>query len=172
MIETERLILRPHRLDDFEALHAIWTEPDVVRHITGRPSTRAESWDRLSRYAGQWALLGHGFLAAEEKASGAYVGDIGIGRFERGLGPDFDDFDEAGWILGPAAQGKGFATEAMTAILAWFAREKGPRRTVCIVSPENAASIRVAGKLGYRPFADRIFPGTEDDMVRLFERIP
>lgn len=172
MIETDHLILRHHRLDDFDTLHAIWSDPEVVRFISGKPSTHNESWGRLNRYAGHWALLGYGLFATVEKATGAYVGDIGIARYERGLGDDFDPFDEAGWVLAPTAHGKGYATEAMVAIHAWHLSKFGPRRTVCIVSPEHVGSVRVAEKLGYRPFADRLFPGTEDDIVRLFERVP
>lgn len=172
MIETERLLLRQHTLDDFDTMHAIWSDPEVVRFISAKPSTRAETWNRLNRNAGHWALLGYGLFATIEKASGSHVGDIGVARFERGLGENFDPFDEAGWVLTLAAQGKGYATEAMAAIQDWHSEKFGPRRTVCIISPEHRGSLRVAEKLGYRQFGEQPFPGTEDDIVHLFERLP
>lgn len=170
MIETERLVLRPHNLEDFDTLHAIWSDADVVRHISGKPSTRSESWSRLHRYAGHWSLLGYGYFAVTLKTTGAYFGDVGMARFERGLGADFDAFDEAGWVLASDSHGKGYATEAVTAVHDWYRNMFGLRRTVCIVSPANHGSVRVAEKAGYRPFTDRIFPGT-DETVTLFERL-
>ncbi|MBZ4138412.1 GNAT family N-acetyltransferase, partial [Escherichia fergusonii] len=71
------LILRAHRLDDFEALHSLWTQPAVYEFISGKPSTREASWGRLLKYAGLWTLNGYGFWAVEDKATGRYVGDIG-----------------------------------------------------------------------------------------------
>ena len=46
-VETERLILRPHALDDYEPAYAMWSDPEVVRFIGGRPATREEVWHRL-----------------------------------------------------------------------------------------------------------------------------
>jgi RimJ/RimL family protein N-acetyltransferase len=76
-IETHRLILREHTLEDFDALHAMWSEPAVCRHIIGRPSTREEAWSRLLRYSGHWRLLGYGYWAVEERVTGDFVGEMG-----------------------------------------------------------------------------------------------
>ena len=171
MIETERLILRLPVLDDLDDIQAVYGDANVMRYITGRASTRMESLSRLLRTVGHWQLFGYGFLAVFEKATGRYLGDAGLGRFERGLGDDFDPFDETGWVFGPWAHGHGFAIEAMTATHDWHRRTLGPRRTVCIISPEHDRSIRVAEKLGYKPFGSFTFPDT-DDTVTLFERQP
>ena len=80
--ETERLILSAHGLEDFDDVARLWAEPDVTRFIGGRPSTAEESWARLLRYAGAWALLGYGFWAFRDKATGAYLGEDDIVRFE------------------------------------------------------------------------------------------
>ena len=74
LIETGRLRPRPHRRDDFAALHAPWRDPAIHTHITGRPSTPEESWARLLRYAGHWQLMGFGYWAIEEKASADFIG--------------------------------------------------------------------------------------------------
>src|SRR5690242_21259683 len=69
-LETARLRLRAHRPDDFAACRAIWSDPEIVRHIGGKPSTGEEAWRRLLTYAGLWRLLGFGYWAIEERASG------------------------------------------------------------------------------------------------------
>ena len=64
-----------------------------------------------------------------------------------------DGTPEIGWVLAPWSHGKGFATEAGGAAVAWGDQELGAVRTVCIIEPEHAASIRVAEKCDYRKFA-------------------
>ncbi len=131
----------------------MWADPVVVRHISGRPSTAEESWRRLLRYAGLWPLLGFGYWAVEERATGQYIGDVGLADFHRDMVPPLGDMPEAGWVLASRAHGKGFATEALGAVLAWTDRELARRTTACIIDPENKASIRVATKCGYVEFA-------------------
>jgi len=170
MIETERLILRQHRLDDYEAALAMYSNPKVVAHIgDGKPGAAQDVWHRILRCVGHWQLLGFGIFAIEEKASGRFVGETGLADFHRGLGEDFDPFPEAAWIMAVEAMGKGYASEAARAAHDWHDRNRGPRRTVCIVDADNLASIRVAEKLGYRPTGPRPFRGGE---VLGFERVP
>ena len=51
VIETQRTILRAHRLEDFDAYAAMWADPVVTRFIGGKPRTREESWMRFLRHA-------------------------------------------------------------------------------------------------------------------------
>lgn len=148
-LQTERLILRPHRAGDFEASAGMWADADVVRHIGGQPSTRAESWMRMLRYPGLWALLGYGYWAIEERTSGRFAGEAGLADFKREMSPSIEGVPEAGWALHPDFHGRGLATEALGAILAWTDAQLDAPRTCCIIDPGNAASIRVARKLGF-----------------------
>jgi RimJ/RimL family protein N-acetyltransferase len=150
ILESERLILRAHRLDDFEALAAMWADPLITRHIGGRPFTEEESWSRLLRYAGHWHLLRFGYWVIEEKASGAFAGEIGFANYKRGLEPTLDGMPEMGWALASRVHGKGYATEAGQTVLTWGDANLGAPRTACIIHPMNALSIRVAEKCGYR----------------------
>ena len=111
VLETPRLRLRPHRVEDFEALANLWADPAVTRFI-GKPSTREESWARLLRYGGLWPLLGFGYWAVEDRETGAYLGDVGFADFHRALDPAPPALPEIGWVLAPAAHGRGLATEA------------------------------------------------------------
>ncbi|MCG8442073.1 MAG: GNAT family N-acetyltransferase [Caulobacterales bacterium] len=148
-LATERLILRGHRAGDLDACARMWADLSVVQHIGGRPSTRDETWRRMLGNVGLWPMLGYGYWALEERASGAFVGDIGFADFERDITPSIAGAPEAGWVLTPSAQGRGYATEALRAALAWADDALRAARTVCIINPDNAASIRVARKCGY-----------------------
>jgi RimJ/RimL family protein N-acetyltransferase len=152
IIETERLILRGHRIEDFNDCAAIWSMPEVVRYIGGKPLTSEDVWARLLRYAGHWQWMGFGFWAVEEKATGAFVGDAGFAEFKREIEPSVLGVPESGWVLAPHAQGKGYATEAVRAVIAWGDRHFGAARTVCLIHPENLRSLRVAEKCGYKEF--------------------
>ena len=148
-LETERLRLRGHRPDDLDACAAIWAHPAVVRYTTGKPQPREEVWWRILRYIGGWALLGYGFWAVEEKSTGTFIGEIGFGNFKRDLDPPFGNAPEIGWILDPRFHGKGYGTEAARAVIAWGDEHFGLARTVCLIQPENQASLRIAAKCGY-----------------------
>jgi RimJ/RimL family protein N-acetyltransferase len=150
VIETERLLLRGHRLADFADIAAMWRDPLVYRYISGKPATESESWARLLPYAGHWTLLGFGYWLVEEKAAGRFVGEVGFADFKREIEPSLKDMPEIGWVLAASMHGKGYATEAIGAALAWGDAHFGANRTACIVDPENGASLRLAAKFGYR----------------------
>jgi RimJ/RimL family protein N-acetyltransferase len=159
VIETERLRLRGHELTDYEDACALWADPVVVRHIGGKTFTAEEVWHRLLRYRGLWALLGYGYWAVEEKSTQQFIGDIGFADFKRELTPSFDGAPEMGWILSPLAHGKGYATEAVMAALAWTETHVPATRYVCMIDPENLASISVAGKAGFSEYARTTYKG-------------
>ena len=167
MIETERLLVRPHRAEDFEACYAMWQDPAVVKYISGTPSTEAEAWARFLGYFGRWQVMGYGLFALFEKSSGQFIGEVGYSDFRRGLGSDFDPYHEAAWILAPAGHGKGYAWEAMNAAQKWLDEKFSPDKTVCIISPGNIPSIRLAEKLGFRSTRKAEY---QQNRVRLFER--
>ncbi len=112
-------------------------------------------------------MMGYGYFAMCDRESGQYLGDVGIANHKRGLHPDFDDAPETGWVLSPTAFGKGYATEAMMAVLDWFEGAHGKCRTVCMIETPHAVSKNVASKLGYTPFAEVMIG---DDPITLLER--
>lgn len=167
ILTTERLTLRPHTRDDFADSWAMWAEPAVVRHIGGTPSTREEAWSRLLRYVGHWHVQGFGYWCLRETQSGRFVGEAGFADFKRDMVPSIAGMPEAGWALASWAHGQGYAVEALRCILAWGDANLAAARTVCLIDPANAPSIRLAGKLGYSEFARGRYK--EKDSV-LYER--
>ncbi len=77
-IETARLVMRPHRVDDFDASAAMGTDPDVVRHVSGVPSTREQSWSRVLRNRGDWTLLNYGCWVGGERETVEFVGEAAL----------------------------------------------------------------------------------------------
>ncbi|HEY7982007.1 MAG TPA: GNAT family N-acetyltransferase [Candidatus Eremiobacteraceae bacterium] len=158
-IESARLKLRGHRLDDLDDCIAMWSDPIVTRFIGGTPSTAQRTWMRLLGYAGHWSLMGFGYWAIEEKATGRFVGEVGFADFKRDIASSMQNVPELGWALAPRFHGKGFATEAVRAALAWGDVHLKSARSVCMISCENIQSNRVAEKCGYREFERTQFNG-------------
>jgi RimJ/RimL family protein N-acetyltransferase len=160
-LDTERLTLRGHTLADFDECAAMWADPLVTRYIGGRPSTGEEVWARVLRYAGLWALLGYGYWVVRERESGRFVGEVGFADFRREVTPSLEGAPEAGWVLAPWSHGRGFATEAVRALVSWGDAHLAASRTVCLIAPENTASIRVAEKCGFREHARATYKGED-----------
>jgi len=137
--------------------------------FVGGAYDRQENWSRLLRYIGHWDILGYGLLAVEELETGRYVGDLGVAQFERGLGEDFDNSPEAGWLIAESASGHGYATEGVAAVMEWYERVFGRSRFVCMIDPANERSLRVAAKIGFRPYREALNRGHP---VLLHERMP
>ena len=147
-INTPRLTLRAMRPEDFGRFAQIWACPEVVAHISGTPRSKAQSWDAFLRNAGHWQLKGFGQWAVQPHGAREMAGQAGFFFGSRGLGDDFDLYPEAGWVLAPEVQGRGLGRDAVQAAHDWFDRVIAGR-TVCIITPDNEASLRIAETMGY-----------------------
>jgi len=150
VLETERLKMRGHCIEDFSHSAAMWADPEVTRHIRDNPFTEEETWTRFLRYVGHWVLLGFGYWVVEERDTGRFVGEVGFADYRRDLQPSLTGVPEVGWVLASHAHGRGYATEAVRRVTAWGDAHFGAIRTACIIDPGNLSSIRVAVKCGYR----------------------
>jgi RimJ/RimL family protein N-acetyltransferase len=166
---TDRLELWCPRASDREELYAVVTTGDTARFL-GKQPDRADFFNRFLRGAGSWQLYGYGLFLLRQRGSPEIVGNCGVFHSLRGLGEDFDDQPEVGWILRHDQTGQGLAGEAMRATLEWFHEAHGPQRLVCMIAPENTSSVRLAEKLGFTPLRETELP--DGDAVRLFERLP
>src|ERR1019366_5504821 len=147
VIETERLILRGHRKEDFRDC--------------------AEMWARLLRYVGHWEWMGYGFWAIEEKATGAFAGELGFAEVKREMEHPIQGVPEIGWVLAPRTHGQGYATEAVRAVVVWGDRHFDSARTVCLIHPDNLRSVHVAEKCGYKELERTTYKGQP---ALIFER--
>jgi RimJ/RimL family protein N-acetyltransferase len=159
VVETVRLRLRAHLLEDFADCAAMWADPIVTRFIGGKPFSEEDAWSRFLRHIGHWSMMGFGYWVAEEKDTGSFIGELGFADFKRDIQPSLKGTPEMGWALVSKVHGKGYATEAVRAALAWGDAHFGSGRTVCIIHPENLASIRVAEKCGYKEFQRSTYKG-------------
>jgi RimJ/RimL family protein N-acetyltransferase len=164
MIETERLTLTKPTLADFDDSYAMSSDAVVTEFIGGKPASREDAWNKLLRNIGHWTSYDYGIFTVREKASGIFVGEVGLAHFSRGLGEAFDPFPEAAWVLATSAHGKGYAKEAVAATHAWMDQSWKPQRTVCIIHPDNRASIQVAETLGYAGFGETEYRGARPMM--------
>ena len=169
ILHTERLILRGGTLADFPSFAEMWTDPIVTRFVAGKPQTEEESWARFLRNAGHWGLLGKGFWMLELKDTGEMIGQAGYVEGKRAMVPSIRGVPEIGWSLKTSAHGKGYATEAALAALAWGEKKFGRVRNVCIIDVGNEPSMRVAERLGFKAALDTPY---HDATVRLFQRDP
>lgn len=144
-LTTERLTLRPWRDDDADAFAAMNADPVVMAHYPA-PQTRAESDASFGRVREHFADRGFGVWATEERATGAFVGFVGLSvpRFEAHFTPCV----EIGWRLVPGAWGRGYATEGARASLAFGFGTLGLAEIVAMTRPDNARSIAVMHRLG------------------------
>ena len=152
-INTSTVTLRGMRREDFPRFAEIWETQEVVAHITGVPRARALSWDSFLRNAGHWQIAGFGQWGIQVHGQPDIAGHTGFFFGSRGLGDDFDPYPEAGWVLAPEYQGKGYGRDAASAAHDWFDRIVAGR-TVCMIAPENETSLRVAERLGYTPLRE------------------
>ncbi|GKV55243.1 N-acetyltransferase [Sporosarcina sp. NCCP-2222] len=129
-IETERLLLA-----------ACTEESTAEASVTGY-DVRPHIYEHLSALRKDPSLLGWGAWFVTCKKTGEVIGDIGFkGR------PDAKGIVEAGYGMSPAAQGKGFATEAVHAVIQWAFSSPAVKQIIAECHAENLASIRVLEKL-------------------------
>jgi RimJ/RimL family protein N-acetyltransferase len=140
-LETDRLILRWFREDDFPGYVAIATDPEAMKFIGG-PQTQLEAWRAMAAHIGHWYFFGYGVFAVEEKLTGKMIGRIGFMN-----PPGWPGF-ELGWTLARASWGKGYATEGARRALAYAFTELDRDHVISCIAPTNISSIRVAERLG------------------------
>ena len=142
VLETERLLLRLPRIEDFERFAEMFA--DESSHHIGGPLHRHEAWRRFLQMPGAWVLQGYAMFSVVEKATGNWVGHAGPWQ------PDGWPGTEVGYTFHPDARGKGYATEACTAAMDYAFEVLGWTDVIHSIAPTNAASQAVAMRLGSR----------------------
>lgn len=141
ILETPRLIVRRWIADDAEALHAICSDPNVMRYVgDGTPWSREKTRQFIEDAVATEQTHGYCRWPLVVKDAGLLAGFCGFIPAEQGA--------EMGWRLASQFWGRGLATEAAEAVLKFGADSLGFRRVTATVHCENRASLRVAEKLG------------------------
>lgn len=145
-LETKRLILKKHKLSDFDNLLALRSDPDVMKYI-GDGSIHTEEQIRrfLTMTIPYQEKHGIGFCAAFEKASGNFIGQAGL--FHIGYLDTQPDIEIA-YRLHKKFWGKGYATELVKALIQWGFQYLSVNKLIAAAHPENMASQKVLKKAG------------------------
>ena len=154
-LETDRLTLRAPKLSDFER----WAEffaTERARYERGIMA-RDAAWRVWASDVALWQLRGYGPFGIDDRATGAYLGEVGIYQPDGYPGP------ELGWFVVPEAEGKGIAAEAARAVMLWARRNFGWDELINIIDPNNDRSIALGLRLGGVIDPDR--PGEDPDDV-------
>jgi len=151
---TERLLLRPYRRDDLDALLDLFGRADVSRYLLWEPMDLEAATALLGRRltGSRIAKEGDGILlVVTEQATDRFVGEVML-RLTSAASRQ----GEIGWSIHPDLQGRGYATEAAGEMLRLGFEGLGLHRIVADSDPRNAASIKVMEKLGMRREAHHV----------------
>lgn len=158
VLTTERLVLRQIGADDLDPHMALLNTPAVMEHLGGVQPRSVIAAKHAASRAG-FASEGFGFMMMEERDSGELVGHCGLRRVAHPLAPNPHDF-EIGWVVREDRWRRGYAHEAMRAVVDWgFTRFAAPQ-IVALTVERNVGSWRLMEKLGMarRPDLDFIDP--------------
>jgi RimJ/RimL family protein N-acetyltransferase len=157
ILETERLTLVPCADEHLSGLNAMNSDPEVMRYISGRAETLAETQMMIGRVKARWAKWGYSWWTFIERQSGEIVGAGCIQNLRRGGNePDADCPLEIGWRVRRDKWGQGIATEAARTMADFAFAQLHAEVLYAVCVPENGASSAVMLKLGmhYRGLED------------------
>jgi len=140
-IETDRLILRVPRIEDFDGFADMIGDEETARYIGGHMG-RAAAWRKFLQMPGAWLVQGFGMFSVIAKDSGDYLGQAGPWQPEGWPG------HEVGWSFRRSAWGRGYATEAATAAIDWAFEHLRWDDVIHCIDPANTASQALARRLG------------------------
>ena len=167
--ETDRLILRTIEEGDAIEQDRLLNTPSVMARLGGVKELH-EIEAKHAKAMAMYAREGFSFLFMIEKASGEMVGHCGIKRVDNPLAPNVGDH-EIGWLVREDRWRRGYAEEAMRAVLDWaFTRIHAPH-VVALTSEANAGSWKLMQKLGMvrredLDFADPGFPAEDNPTIQ------
>ena len=152
-IEASRLFMKPLQLQDAQEVYAYRSHPAVTRYQSWRPVREEDVEAFILKYGknnmgvvDSWCQLG-----VHKKATQELIGDVGM-HF---LAPDGQQV-ELGFTISPKHQRRGYASEAVEALLSFLFGSLNKHRVVASVDPSNAASIALLEKMGMRKQAFHI----------------
>ena len=156
-LETKRLGLKPVSMDDFEAIAALRADPEVMRYLgdgTTWPKEKVRDWIQAAE--GYFEKYGLDFFSVFEKSTGAFIGQAGLFHLQF---KTEQTLIELAYRFHQSAWGKGYATEAPQALIAYGFEELNLPKIVVMHHPDNLASKCVIEKLGFHYIKDKKHQG-------------
>jgi RimJ/RimL family protein N-acetyltransferase len=169
ILRSKRLELRVPQSGDLPDLVKLVAADETRRFLARAQPSEAGQFERLLRNVGGWTLYGYGNFAVRWQGQETLIASCGVFHSWRGFGRGMDNVPEAGWIVRHDQWGQGIASEAMSAILAWFDAAHGPRRIAAMIAEGNAPSHKLAHALGFLAYGKQVFEGAPQI---LYERLP
>lgn len=166
VLATERLILRQIREDDLDLHMALLNTPAVMEYLGGvQPRSVIAAKHEASRKG--FIAHGFGFMIMEERGSGEMVGHCGLRHVAHPLAPNPEDF-EIGWLVREDRWRRGYAMEAMQAVVDWGFGVIGAPLLVALTCEANVGSWRLMERLGMERRADLDFrdPAEPDPIIQ------
>jgi RimJ/RimL family protein N-acetyltransferase len=143
VMRTERLALRACTGADGAFLAQLYADPDVARFVGGDRLTPRAAQQQADKFSSVWDAHGYGQSILLDHVDGRPVGRVGLHPW-----PEWGEL-ELGWVLARRSQGQGLASEAARAWLDWARRSRVASYLTAVIHPDNAASIRLAERLGF-----------------------
>lgn len=169
VIETDRLVLRRIEEGDAAEHYRVLNTPAMMEHLGGQLELH-EIEAKHAKAMASFAREGFGFMLLVEKATGELVGNCGLKRVDHPNARNRDDF-EIGWVIRDDRWRRGYAAEAMRAVVEWaFATHQAPH-LVALTSQRNEPSWRLMEKLGMQrrrdlDFADPAYPAQDNPTIQ------
>ncbi len=149
-LETERLILRPLKLDDADRLFLLDSNSEVMKYIGVKPLTEVkESVEVIQRIQKQYTENEIGRFAVIEKASDLLIGWCGLKFLTEEIN-GFNNVYDLGYRFLPEFWGKGYAQESAKAWLDFGFNEMNLKTIYACAHSENIASNTILKKLGFQ----------------------
>ena len=141
-VETERLILRCFKEEDWSDLHQLYSDPLCTEYTIARALTKGESWRTMATMIGHWQIRGYGPYALEDKTTGKVMGPVGLWY------PNDWPEPEIKWALSRAYWGLGYASEAARQVKKIAAEYLPEISLISLIYPDNQPSIELAKAIG------------------------
>jgi RimJ/RimL family protein N-acetyltransferase len=155
-IITDRLIIRPTNIDDYDDCCKLMGDADVMKYIGGEIVDPEHVWLKILHRKGHWDYFGYGCFTIRDKVTNEFYGEIGISHFKRPIAAPYSpQFVEASWTMAPSAQGKGIGKEALYGLVEWDEKHNITKSDwLAIIEPPNKRSSGLAQKVGFELAAE------------------
>jgi len=167
ILHTDRLILREILPEDEDGLYELDTDPLVHRYLGNRPVTsRAQICEVIAFIRHQYHENGIGRWAVLEQDSRQFIGWAGLKKVKEPL-LTYSTYYDIGYRLIRSYWGKGYATEAALASLAYGFQELHLNEVFALANTGNHASHRVLSKCGLSTVDHVTYDGSPHDVYRI-----